>query len=144
MTQARLLGADPFLGALRVLGRVQTCQRGGVVYYVGEGAEMTRFHKISIAILFAALVAGVAMAETGRSSCVYWNSEAHHTGWGYYSHVVHLESKCSNTMRCDVFTDANPQVQSIELRSEERRSITTSVSSRWQSFRTTVDCEKIY
>ena len=105
---------------------------------------MTRFHKILIAIIITTL-AGVAMAEFGRSDCVHWSSASQPAGWGYSNHVVHLENQCMRkTMRCDVSTDSNPQVQSIELRPKYKRTIIAAVGSRWLGFRTTVVCDEIY
>ena len=101
---------------------------------------MTRFLNLCMAACLVTL-AGIAVAGSGSSGCVNWTSEARTMGFAY-KHLVHLDNQCEEAMVCDVWTDVNPEVQSVELEPLEQQTVTTYIGSPSREFQASVECEE--
>ena len=97
--------------------------------------------KFSLLTAVLLLPLSLALAGSGSSGCVKWESEARFVGMGY-NHLVHLESRCKVKMTCDVSTDVNPEVTTVELAPKAKKTVTTFVGSPAREFSAKISCKE--
>ena len=102
------------------------------------------------AIALAAAAAGaldlVARAQPEEppprvAPCWSSRNESRYAAYAY-NHVVIITNSCEWEVRCTVSTNANPQVQHVEVPRNDRREVTTFVGSPAREFRSDVACER--
>jgi hypothetical protein len=72
--------------------------------------------------------------------CVHVRSEARYSGYGY-DHLVEIDNRCTASANCTVFTDVNPQPQSVAVKAGEKQSISTFRGSPASAFKADVTCK---
>lgn len=91
------------------------------------------------AVLFALGTARpVDAAEKKKLTCVEHTTQARFVMG--YDHLIHLTNKCEVTSECIVFTDVNPDKQTVRLAPQEKKTLLTYRGSPASEFKATVEC----
>lgn len=83
---------------------------------------------------------GSPAAESPASSCVAIQSSAPFTGTGY-GHVASVKNNCAKAVRCELWTDVDPQPRhALELEPQARAELTFRRDSPAYQFRVFAQC----
>lgn len=85
--------------------------------------------------------AGEAGHEVEVPACLKWRLETPFRGYAY-DHLVVLRSACSDTLHCDVATNANPETQHVQVAPGETKRVSTFVGSPARVFQLRLSCKE--
>ena len=80
------------------------------------------------------------LADAGSAPCWSHTQESRPTGYGY-RHVVIVRNSCKKTMSCDVSSDVNPEVQTVNVPAGETREVVTFLEAPGYAFVAKVSCK---
>ncbi len=73
-------------------------------------------------------------------ACVQVATESRYVPYGY-SHIVSIKNGCTRNVACTVFTDVNPEKQTVDVPAGTTRDVTTFLSSPSSTFVANVSCK---
>lgn len=89
--------------------------------------------------------ANVAPTESKKikiARCVRYWTEARYRNHGY-DHVVHVQSRCDQPVRCEVSTNVDPSPIVVDLQPQQQEAVVTRVGSPARKFVARVACHFI-
>ena len=103
-----------------------------------------KYARVSRVIAFAAVFATVCttpQSSAGESvpSCIAWSTAVRYRGIGY-DHLVNIRSTCDKPADCEVWTNVNPDKQSVEVPQGHNVEVVTFLASPASVFEAHVAC----
>jgi hypothetical protein len=81
-------------------------------------------------------------APPAAATCVDVRGEARYAGLGY-DHLVHLTSRCTQRVACNVKSNVNPEAQGVELAPSESTTVVTWRGSPAREFVPIASCQPL-